>query len=224
MVSRLVAAAVLTAAVVAGLTGLGGEALPCVALGVCDGDPVRAGTIAQPAAAWSALGLGVAALWLVGRGAPRDRLIGWALALSSIGALWYHASLTEWAGWVDAAGVSAVATAFAIRETVADEHLVPFSVTGALAVALGAISGLAPVLTLVAGTVATVFVIGRIGARDRRLLVIGAALLVVGGAVWVTGPHALWHLAAAAGVASLAAHLATGPIPRPPLRFPQGSR
>lgn len=222
MVSRLVAASVLAAAVLAGLAGLGGENLPCVAVGVCDGDPVGSGRIAQPLAAWSSLGLGAAAIWLVGRGGTGDRLIGWALLLSCIGALWYHASLTVWSGRVDAAGVTAVATAFAIRETMTGEHLGIASATGAAAVAATAVWGGSLLFTLAAGAIAGGFVLGRARARNRRMLAIGIGLLAVGGIAWVAGPHALWHLLAAAGLTMLALHLGSGPIPHPPLRFRRG--
>lgn len=220
---RLPAAAAIVAAILVALAEPGGELLPCVADGRCDGDAVGAGAIAQPVAAWSSLGLAAVAIWLTGRSEPGDRVIGWALALSSIGAFWYHASLTVWAGRVDAAGVAAVATAFLVREAGGGDRLPTTVAAGTAIVAAAAATGTAAVAAAIAGTIAGVFVLGRARDRDLRLLAGAMTVFVVGGAFWRFGPHGVWHLAAAAAIAMLAGHVGSGPTARPPLRFEPGS-
>jgi hypothetical protein len=225
------AAAVVAAAVVTAILGLGDPTAPCLPA-ECDCEAVGAGPIRQPANAWSSLSLAAVGIGLL---TPRPRrhlgsALGTAVVGSGIAAFLFHASLTDWAARLDGVAVAAVAAVLAAREW-SDRSppvlLVP--VAGAVAAAAAAGTAALNIVTIVLAAIAVAGAVrlGRRRDRDSRLLAATTVLLASGGAAWWLGRsggrwcspegpivlHGVWHVLAAAAVAAGAAYLASGTAP-----------
>lgn len=186
-----------------------------------DCETIRDGLLAQPVEALSALGFVGAGIWLAARHPNRD--VRWyGTLLTSVGAssLLFHASAQSWAAPIESVTVVALATwlgAAASRRTrVGRPGRVGWAVaTAAAATLMVTIPSSRHAVTGLAFGFAGMRVLGR-SSRRRSLPglgLLGAGLLVyafsrTGGPLCspdsLVQGHAVWHLLAAAGLASLA--------------------
>lgn len=210
--------------------GMPGSPATCVATDSCDCESVGPGPIRQPANAWSSLAVTAAGVGIVatagGRGRARDRLLGTAIALSGTAAFAAHSSTTEWAYRFDGAAIVLVVALPAIYDWRPGIPPVTAAILATSLAGTGAALGATGTNTL-AVALAAVF----LAAQPRRLRTrrpapaLAAALLLGGGAVLRAaadsdGPwcdpgslaqgHAVWHVAAAAGLLALVGYLRSG--------------
>ena len=121
LVAIATAGLLLAAVALVGVGGWPGAVSGCVAAGECSCEAFRTGVVVQPTNTTTSLFLVVAGLTVVHVGslgttattscrmrAVHAYVLGGALVASGIGSASFHASLTEWGGWADLFGTSAV--------------------------------------------------------------------------------------------------------------------
>ena len=221
-----------------GAGGWPGEPSGCIAAGDCSCEAFSSGLVVQPINTVSSLALvfaGIALLWFTPAAARNRRRWGAFAATAiglGIGSAAFHASMTEWGGWLDLLGIHVflgyvLAVGLAELGDRSDRWL--FRVVG-IAGGAGAVvlwlmdNGLGryTAIALVIGIAVVEWRIARRGLRQQgRWLwwatggfVAGLSLqwLGRGGGAWcdperLVQPHALWHVLAAIGVLALARHL-----------------
>ncbi|MDJ0960479.1 MAG: ceramidase domain-containing protein [Acidimicrobiia bacterium] len=228
-----------------GSGGWPGEPSGCIVAGDCSCEAFSSGVVVQPGNTISSLALvlaGLGLMWFAPRGTIGRRHVGFAATVIGlgVGSAAFHASMTEWGGWMDLLGIHLFLGYVLLAELA---QLRPRSdrwLFGTLAVcgAAGAVvlwfmdNGLGryTATALVVGIAVTEWWIARRGLRpDLRwfwaaigLFSVGLALQVLGrgGGAWCTPdavlqPHAVWHVVAALGAATLSRHLFPTPESRP---------
>ena len=178
---------------------------PTIGAATSDCEAVRTGSLAQPANAWSALGLGVVgvvALW------AGPSLLGSTVVAASAASFAAHGTVHDAAEVADGVAVAALATALVVTTRPPVGWWAPAAVVavGALA-AIPGVGSVVQVVVVAAAGIALVS-IGRLGALA---VAIAAGGYVVWGISRTDGPwceptslaqgHALWHLLAAIVVA-----------------------
>lgn len=115
-------------AVLVGLGGWPGAASGCIAAGDCSCEAIRGGLVAQPATTYSNVVFLAAGFWLLRRAArvgvagrpmahrPLTLLLAGIVIFIGFGSGLFHASVTEWAGWLDLMGAAAFLTFFVLHE------------------------------------------------------------------------------------------------------------
>ncbi len=212
----------------------------CIAAGDCscealDGGLVSQGTNTLTSLAFVAAGLAVVAVGPAGRRAPftatRTGLYGATLLLTGAGSIAFHGTVTEFAGWADLLGASAIPV-FAIvhRTSQQDEalvrrYLVSLGVTGLALWLVGTANG-RYVLTVLVGSAVVAEIRSIMRRRDQdarygRRWPAGVALVFGAGlGAWYLGRdssslcqpesawqwHGIWHLAAALALFALFLH------------------
>ncbi len=221
-----------------GAGGWPGEPSGCIAAGDCSCEAFAAGFVVQPinTASNSALVLaGLGLLWMLAGGvADRGRRLLYAALVIGlgVGSAAFHASMTEWGGWMDLLGIH-LFLGFVLALDIADLGLrsdrwiyVTLAVGGIVAGVLlwfmdnglGRYSAAALVVAIAGAE----WRIARRGLRPRRrwlwlalgLFGIGLVLQLLGrgGGAWcdpdrVLQAHAVWHFVAAGGAVALARYL-----------------
>jgi len=197
-----------------------------------DCETIGVGSIAQPAGAWSALAIAVAAVWVAATAAETDpdRDHGIALAAAVVGASAFlaHASAAGWARRLDGFAV-ALLSMVVLTALVGGKgrRLRPLSVgtafVGTAAVAFEPVVGPATIAIVAAGIGVAAGAHGRSG-RSSVLAFATVTAFGAGGALWYLGrsdgpwcdpgslrqPHAAWHLMAALAITLLVRYLRSG--------------
>jgi len=228
----------------AGLAALGwpGTPVDCSAL-PCWCEARAPGLWRQPVNTWSNLVPLLAALALAPRGPVRrfaDVAFPLALAFQGLGSMFFHASLVEWAGAVDAASMLAVAGLLLavnlVRGGVLHDRALPGACAGSAAagVALGlcAPGAVAPVFGVVIAAVLSTegWLHQRRPAAGASWFRAGLATFLIGGFFWVESAfeglplcdpgsalqgHAVWHATSAVAVCCFWLHVSPRPRSRP---------
>jgi hypothetical protein len=240
IVAALVAGGILSAGIAIGTGGWPGAPSGCIAAGDCSCEALGSGLLRQPATAISALVFVLAGLGILrsrpgrldNRFAQRTyaRLYGSVVISLGFGSFFFHAAVTEWAGWLDLVALHLFVTFLLLYDLAAllrrttRWFLVSFvTLNGVLAAVFWPLDngyGKYSIGILLAATLILEYLLARPGtpvARDRRWL--GAALGVYGagqvawllsreGSAWcrpdsLLQGHALWHLLAAVTVTLL---------------------
>ncbi len=235
----LVGALLLIALIIAGVLGTNTES-GCVAAGDCACESLDGGVASQETNALTSLAF-LALGWIVLAAGPaggqsvltatRVRLFGVTLLLTGTGSVAFHASVTEFAGWVDLLGAAAIPS-FALLHRLSRRDG-PFVVRF-----IGTLCGIGLLVGLV-GTeagrfVMTVLVVSAVLAELGTLLLrqrgpapvsvswLAGAVVIFAGATWfwylgrdssqwcrpdsVWQWHGLWHLTAALALFALFMH------------------
>ena len=209
-----------------GWPGTGGQ--PSLLIGFPDCERIGGGLVAQPTAAWSSLGFVVVGIWVAGdRRLPlRSATILFGLTISAvgIGSFLGHAAQTEWARRLDSGAINVMLSAFAAYSLASlREWDTPrlFAAWTGLSMGVLAIEASWPGPTrLLLGALVVATVVLAVAATSpaaQRWLIGGLGLLAAGWAAWWLGRrgaplcaptavfqlHGLWHILAAAGIASV---------------------
>ena len=198
--------------------GLGGAPASCAP--TCDCETIGSGVIAQPANAWTALAIVAAGVWA---GARRP-VPGVLIAMVGASAFAAHATVAEWAYRLEGAVLAGAAWSAVLGAG-----------TRSLLAGLAA-AGIAwllpdPGAVVAAGVAVAVFLVAPAARRIPPRVGVPALTLLSGGLVvrwlsddggvwcrpgaWLPG-HAVWHLAAAAGLLLVAGGLAARSAPASP--------
>jgi hypothetical protein len=228
-VATVLAAMAIGMAVAIGIDGWpGSSSQPPSLIGFPDCEAIGAGLVRQPTTAWSSLGFVVVGIWVAGdRRLPlrsATTLFGLTISAVGIGSFLGHAAQTEWARALDSGAIKVMLSAFAtysiasLREW--DTRRLFTAWTG-LSIGVLAIEAVWPGsarLLLGALVVATVaLAVAATSPAAQRCLIGGLGLLAAGWAAWWLGRrgaalcspaavfqlHGLWHILAAAGIASV---------------------
>lgn len=220
-----------------GIGGWPGSVSGCVAAGECSCEAIGNGLVAQPANTISSLVFvlsGLAIAWIGAQRTtaktpvmkPRAAIVfGAVVVLTGLGSIAFHASMTEWGGWLDlvgAAGLLIFAVVYRAGALSAQRLAVAIGVVAALLWVLGTANGKYLLYGLAAiAAVIEVRGLAHTGIRrDRRWLPAALALFVAGAAVWWysrTGFalcsaesswqwHGVWHVLVASALVALFAH------------------
>lgn len=218
-----------------GAGGWPGGPSACIAAGDCSCEAFSDGLVVQPVNTLSSLVFGGAGLFLLLR-ATSDRLLGGIYAtlvvFLGIGSAAFHASMTEWGGWLDLLGIHLFVGFVAVVELGRWLGRSPAWIVGVFAAAA---TVAAPVLWWMDNGLGKYTVAALVAivagfewrpartdpARDRGVLAAAVSLFVVGLAVQWLGRgggllcdpdspwqvHALWHVLAASGIIVFARYL-----------------
>jgi hypothetical protein len=242
-------AAALAIGVALGAGGWPGEPSGCIAVNDCYCEAFTGGIVEQPVNTLSNFGFVVVGLWILWT-ASQDRTAGSGSRMTTeqvypllygavgvflgVGSMYFHASMTEWGGWIDLVSMHLFITylllydVIVLRERSTGWFLRAFTVAnGALAVLLWVMDngyGKFVFGTLIVATLALEYRLAAQDspvARDRRWLWSGLGVYVFGQLIWVLSRdgaplcdpdsllqgHALWHLTSAATVLLLYRYL-----------------
>jgi hypothetical protein len=221
-----------------GAGGWPGAPSGCIAAGDCSCEAFGPGIVLQPINALSSLALviaGIGILWFLPTAArDRRRRTGYAATVVGlgVGSAAFHASMTEWGGWMDLIGIHlflgyVLVVGVAEFAAVSDRGFLATVAGGgtATAVALWFMDngfGKYTAAALVAAIAVTEWLLRSRPARSNRrwlwsavgLFTVGLAVqwLGRGGGPWcdpdrLLQPHAVWHGIAALGAVTLYRHL-----------------
>lgn len=228
-VATVLAAMAIGLAVTIGIDGWPGTSgQPSLLIGFPDCEAIDAGLVAQPTTAWSSLGFVAVGIWVAGdRRLPlRSATILFGLTISAvgIGSFLGHAAQAEWARRLDSGAINVMLSAFAAYSFASlREWDTPklFAAWTGLSVGVLAIEASWPGSTrLLLGALVVASVVLAVAATNpatQRWLIGGLGLLAAGWAAWWLGRrgaplcapsavfqlHGLWHILAAAGIASV---------------------
>jgi hypothetical protein len=228
ILATVLAGAVVVGGLIAVVDGWPGGGEPSLLIGFPDCEAPNGGLIGQPTAAWTSLTFVAVGIWIIGdRRLPllRPRLL---LALSigavGIGSFLGHAALTGWARSVDSLAIKLMLVAFGavslsrLRSWPESAVVATWAGLAAAVVSLELAWPASAQPLLVVLAVAGIALAWAIATpTTRRWLIGGTSLLAAAGAAWWLGGeggplcapdavfqlHGIWHILAAAGIASV---------------------
>ena len=228
VLAAVLAGVVVAGGLMAGVDGWPGSGGPTPPVGFPDCEAPRGGLIGQPTAAWTSLAFVALGIWIVGdpRLAPSHSRLLFAITIAGvgIGSFLGHAALTEWARSADSLAIKLLLVTFVteslgrLRSWRQSAMVAIWAGLAAAAVALELAwpDAGGPLLVALAGAgIASAWATA--GPPTRLWLLGGLGLLGSATAVWWLGgeggqlcaPHAVfqlhgvWHILAAAGIASV---------------------
>ncbi len=218
----------LGAGLVVGIGGWPGSGESALLIGFPDCESAGSALIRQPTLAWTSLSFVPLGVWVStdrGIASPAARwLLAATIAAVGVGSFLAHAALTDWARQLDSAAIKLMLVAFIaypvgrLRSWEAPALLTAWAGAAGAVLAIELVwPGAARILLVVLAATAAASAATTADPRSRRWLVASLAWFTVGGAVWWLGRrggplcapyavfqlHAVWHILAAAGIASL---------------------
>ena len=193
-----------------------------------DCETIRTGLIGQPVTAWTSLAFVAAGIWVAGRTNPpaaRTRAV-FAISLVAVGlgSFLAHAAQTDWGRQLDSIAIKAMLVAFIAYPASLERNRQPrafvrgwlLGSAGVIGVQLAWPATARPLLVALA-LAALLLAARRTTRPTRRAFIAGTGLLGLGAAAWwlgrSVGPlcspdavfqlHGIWHILAAAGIASV---------------------
>ena len=222
------AGAILAIGLTAGVGGWPGSGAASLLIGFPDCEVPGGGLIVQPTAAWTSLAFVFVGIWIAGdrrlSPLPTRLLVASVIGAVGLASFFGHAALTDWARQLDSLAIKLMLGTFiaaSLGRLCSWEEPVFYAVWASLAASTLAVELMWPAAAepLLATLVPAAITLAWLSAtpEDRRWLLMGLMLLGAGGSAWwlgrAGGPlcvpsgwfqlHGLWHILAAAGIASV---------------------
>ena len=224
----VLAAAALSAGLIAGLGGWPGAEASAPLANPPDCEAIQPGLIGQPVTAWTSLAFVVAGIWLAGLHNPpaitSRSVFAISLVAVGLGSFLAHAAQTDWGWQLDSAAIKIMLVAFVAYPAGLLRNRRPSTFLGTWLLGSAGVIGVqlalpaaARPLLVVLALAALVLAAHHATGVARRAFAAGALLLGLGAAAWwlgrAVGPlcspdavfqlHGIWHILAAAGIASV---------------------